>query len=225
MTEKEGMAVIGRKLVAIGLVAAFSACGSPDASSDSTEPTTSRNAEATEAVTERVREIGEDAALTLAGELFGRLNTEIEAQGHLGAIGFCSEEALPATGAVSEALEGGLEIKRTSSRYRNPANAPDDRELDVLQYFEREYALDTDPPEYVVQKVSSREYRYYKPLVVVPPCLACHGDPSDMEPAVREKLAELYPEDLATGYGAGDLRGVIRVSIPTEALAEKAAAD
>lgn len=225
MTEKEGMSVLGRKLTAIGLVAACSACGTPDASSERAASTTTPNAEATEAVAERVREIGEGAALALAGELFGRLNAEIEAQGHLGAIGFCSEEALPATGAVADALEGGLEIKRTSTRYRNPANAPDDKEFEVLHYFEREYTLDADPPEYVVQKASSREYRYYKPLVVVPPCLACHGDPNDMEPAVRDKLAELYPEDQATGFGPGDFRGVIRVSIPTEALDEEPAAD
>lgn len=224
MTEKEGMSRFGC-LAAIGLAVVCSACGPTDDPNESSESTTSRNAEATEAVTERVREIGEAASLALAGELFGRLNTEIEAQGHLGAIGFCSEEALPATGAVAEALEGGLDIKRTSSRYRNPANAPDDKELEVLQYFESEYALETDPPEYVVQKASSLEYRYYKPLVVVPPCLACHGDPSDMEPAVREKLAELYPEDLAIGFGPGDFRGVIRVSIPTETLAGEAGAD
>ena len=88
----------------------------------------------------------------------------------------------------------------------------------MLAYFEREHSLDTDPPDYVVQKASSREYRYYKPLVVVPPCLACHGDPADMEPELRSTLEALYPEDLATGYEAGDFRGLIRVSIPLDAL-------
>jgi hypothetical protein len=37
-----------------------------------------------------------------------------------------------------------------------------------------------------------------------------------MDPGVRRVLSERYPEDLATGYEAGDFRGVVRVSIPAE---------
>jgi hypothetical protein len=35
-----------------------------------------------------------------------------------------------------------------------------------------------------------------------------------MDPAVRTALEETYPEDLATGYEAGDFRGLIRVTVP-----------
>jgi hypothetical protein len=43
-------------------------------------------------------------------------------------------------------------------------------------------------------------------------CLACHGQVSSLDPAVRAVLAERYPADRATGYRAGDLRGAVSVT-------------
>ena len=37
----------------------------------------------------------------------------------------------------------------------------------------------------------------------------CHG--TDIKPKVKEKLDELYPEDEATGFFLGDLRGAFVV--------------
>ncbi|MBU0678495.1 MAG: DUF3365 domain-containing protein [Verrucomicrobia bacterium] len=54
---------------------------------------------------------------------------------------------------------------------------------------------------------------YYKPLIVQPICLQCHGDPETFSPAVRTILEERYPEDNAVGYRAGDLRGLIKVKM------------
>jgi len=230
MTEEVKMpGTILRSTACLTLMLA-AACGSPDpdASSESTdvENVQRPGVEVSAAVTDRAREIGEEAALALAEELFGRLSVELEAQGPVGAVEFCSADALPATGRVAAALDQGLEIKRTSFLFRNPANEPDAEESDVLRYFERAYVLETEPPDFLVQKVSDREYRYYKPLVVVPPCLACHGDPDQMEPELSAKLAELYPEDHATGYEPGNFRGVIRVSIPAAMLsADEPASD
>jgi hypothetical protein len=47
-------------------------------------------------------------------------------------------------------------------------------------------------------------------------CLACHGDPAEIDPAVRQVVAVTFPADAAVGYRAGDLRGAIsvRVSAP-----------
>ena len=44
-------------------------------------------------------------------------------------------------------------------------------------------------------------------------CLQCHGEVLD--PAVAGKIAELYPDDQATGFIDGDLRGVFWVEYPT----------
>ncbi len=40
-------------------------------------------------------------------------------------------------------------------------------------------------------------------------CLTCHG--TDMTASIQAKLTELYPQDKATGYQKGELRGAFVV--------------
>ena len=47
---------------------------------------------------------------------------------------------------------------------------------------------------------------YVEPIRIKPPCLACHG--ASLAPATADELAERYPEDQATGYKLGELRGL-----------------
>jgi len=115
-------------------------------------------------------------------------------------------------------LAAGMAVKRTSFRYRNPSNAPDEAEEMALRYFEETLAEGGQAPSSYVQKVSDTEYRYYQPLFVGDVCLQCHGDPAAMDPAVRETLQAEYPRDLATGYEAGDFRGLVRVTVPAERI-------
>ena len=61
---------------------------------------------------------------------------------------------------------------------------------------------------------TEKELRYYQPLKVAPLCLACHGRPQDMKAEVRELLNRQYPDDLAVGFAAGDLRGMISITVP-----------
>jgi hypothetical protein len=60
----------------------------------------------------------------------------------------------------------------------------------------------------------------YRPVGVAPPCLACHGPADTLAPGVRTKLAALYPSDQATGYAAGQWRGLLRVSLEGAAAAK-----
>jgi uncharacterized protein (UPF0335 family) len=39
-----------------------------------------------------------------------------------------------------------------------------------------------------------------------------------MDPAVVEAIREMYPEDAATGYDVGDLRGLIRVGVSQDRI-------
>ncbi len=224
MTEEASMRASLLGSILCGVMMFTAACGTPDATTESASADERENpgAGVTDAVVDRAREIGEGAALALADELFGQLSVELAERGPIDAIEFCSAEAVPATGRVAAAFEDGLDIKRTTFLYRNPENEPDAEESDALRYFERAFVLETEPPDFLVQKVSDREYRYYKPLVVVPPCLACHGDPDAMDPELLAKIAELYPEDHAMGYETGNFRGVIRVSIPASMVEEDA---
>jgi hypothetical protein len=165
-----------------------------------------------------VAEVGGAAVGALQRALVGRLTAAMEEGGEIRAVEFCSTEGLTLTDSVEAALgaelEVGLELKRSSFRYRNPLNAPDSAEEAALRYFEDAVLAGGEPPSLYVQRVSDTEMRYYQPLFMGEFCLRCHGDPDVMDPGVLEVLDEAYPTDLAKGYSAGDFRGVVRVSMP-----------
>ena len=72
---------------------------------------------------------------------------------------------------------------------------------------------------YEVVTVEGKDvFRYMKAIPVVEPCLTCHGDAEEMDPAVIEAIREMYPEDAATGYDVGDLRGLIRVGVSQDRI-------
>ncbi|MBN1236976.1 MAG: DUF3365 domain-containing protein [Gammaproteobacteria bacterium] len=160
---------------------------------------------------EAVVAAGETAAMALTRELMGRVSGAVAEGGPTYAIGFCSEQALPLTSAVAEEL--GVDIRRTSSRVRNPRNAPDAGDREALAYFEGELEAGNALPQHLVRR-DDGETRYYRPIVVAEFCTACHGPRDALDPDVREILDSRYPDDRATGYAAGDFRGLIRVSVP-----------
>ncbi|WP_457640288.1 Tll0287-like domain-containing protein [Persephonella sp.] len=163
-----------------------------------------------------IRDFGEDASQMLLSELKSELKKALKTKGPVDAIEVCSKKALTITQEVAEEI-GDIQIKRTSFKYRNPNNKPDQYEAQALKFFEETLKKTGKLPPYYIQKVDG-EYRYYKPLKIQPVCLTCHGDPKHMDEKVVQKLKELYPQDKATGYKIGDFRGVIRVSIPEEVI-------
>ncbi len=168
------------------------------------------------AVEAQVVKTGAAAAGALKGTLFTNLTDAMQQGGPASAIEFCSTSAVELTAGVE--ADQGLEIKRTTTRYRNPANAPDQAEAEALRHFETVLAETGELPGEWVQKVGRDEYRYYRSLSVVPPCLKCHGMSEEIDPAVQAILDDRYPDDLATDYAVGDFRGLIRVSVPADRL-------
>jgi uncharacterized protein DUF3365 len=115
--------------------------------------------------------------------------------------------------------EEGWRVRRVSDKIRNPADTPDAYERELLGAWQAEkkagrLAPTTEHQEIVTE--GGRSYfRYMKPIfIAAPACLQCHGDPAKLAPGVAEALRELYPDDQATGYAVGDLRGAISISIP-----------
>ena len=169
----------------------------------------------------KIVEIGEETSKKLLKTLKGELVNAMKDSPQK-AINVCSQKAIPLTKKVEEEVDHGIKIKRTSFKYRNPANAPDSNEKKALKYFEESLKETGKLPKYYIQKVKEEDgkvyYRYYKPLKVAPVCLTCHGEKKYMDETVYQKIKTIYPNDKATGYKVGDFRGVIRISIPLEAL-------
>ena len=103
---------------------------------------------------------------------------------------------------------------RTSLKTRNPKNAPDAWEKRVLEEFDAAKSKGADATKLehfeVVEKNGVRTFRFMKAIPVAEPCLTCHGE--TIKEPVKAKLAELYPNDRATGYKVGDIRGAFTLS-------------
>jgi len=149
---------------------------------------------------------------SFAGALKAELTSAMQAGGPLNAIEVCNSRAPAIAEAVS--LDSGMQLSRVSLRNRNPANAPNEWQAAVLQEFETRRAGGESPAAMIWQEVAEteglREFRLMKAIPTAPLCLTCHGAP--IAPQIAEKIAELYPQDRATGYREGDIRGAFVVT-------------
>jgi len=151
------------------------------------------------------------ASQTFAKTLKSQLVAAIKADGPVGAISVCQQIA-PAMAA--QYSTDGLHIGRTALKLRNPANAPDAWERSVMEGFAAAMDKGVDPAmleryAFFANKNGGKTFRYMKAIPVGQPCLACHG--SNLAPAVQAALREHYPDDQATGFKLGDLRGAFTV--------------
>ena len=167
-------------------------------------------------ISNKVSAIGDEYASRLVAELFQELNDAIEFGGPAYAVDVCHLKAIPMTDSIGTAEIHSYDIKRTSSRYRNPENAPDEFERTALEYFSELIENGNEIPENYIQEIQDSEkiyYYYYKPIMMGGICLNCHGDPENIDPFVYASIRENYPDDRATGYVSGDLRGLIRIKV------------
>jgi len=163
-----------------------------------------------------IRALGEHVIMQLGGTLLNEVTTAVTQSGPEKAIEVCHLKALPLTRETMSGQPRITEVKRTSQRLRNPANAPDAAEKLALTRVEQDLASGNMPKTLMQQITVSgepTEWRVYRPVMMAPACLTCHGPRETLPPAVRARLDTLYPEDQATGYAAGDWRGLIRVSV------------
>jgi len=110
-------------------------------------------------------------------------------------------------------LMTGHKLKQTSLKLRNPDNAPDEWEENVLKLFESpKYPKGAGFGEHLVTG-DKRIYRYMKPIYVEKACLECHSTREKIRPEIRKFLEEKYPYDQAFGYKEGDVRGGISIII------------
>lgn len=125
--------------------------------------------------------------------------------GALTAVDFCHQQAQPLTAQISQ--KHGVALGRTALRIRNPANQPLPWQETVLDDFAARAAAGEAPASLRYSARDGAVYRTARGIVTEPGCLACHGKqvPEPIADAIRER----YPDDHATGFAAGDLRGLI----------------
>ncbi|NVB41395.1 DUF3365 domain-containing protein [Pseudenhygromyxa sp. WMMC2535] len=167
-----------------------------------------------------------DGALAKSRELSGALGKQLKAKlmaalsadGPATAIEVCQLEAPK---IATELSADGWQVGRTAARVRNPDNAANEWQARGLAALEPGFAAVAGDPEAmakvewheVVDGEGGRELHYMRAIPMGAPCLGCHGARDSLLPEVREQLDARYPEDEATGFAAGDLRGAFVVSV------------
>lgn len=133
------------------------------------------------------------------------------AEGPDSAVAACKVEA---PRIAAELSVDGVAVGRSSHKLRNPDNAGPDWVAPILDA----YVATTG--DLAPRSVSLSEGRsgYVEPILIQPLCLTCHGDVQD--PALLERIKTDYPEDRATGFALGELRGVFWVEYPSAAHAK-----
>jgi hypothetical protein len=154
-----------------------------------------------------------EMATALGDDIRGMLIREIEKGGLSSAIRVCSEQAQEKTSEFS--ARAGHYAKRVSLKIRNPQNTPDAEERRRLETFSVLKQQNRLEQEYVdvVTDSKGEVLLYMKPLIVADLCTRCHGTKETIPVQVKAVLAERYPNDQATGFGVGDVRGAISVKI------------
>lgn len=152
-----------------------------------------------------------------AQEFMQALKVELQAAmnsgGPVEAIAVCQDKAPKIAEQLS--AKQGFKRSRTSLKPRNPDNAPESWETEVMKSFQQQKADGTESmklehAEVVTTPEGNQVIRYMKAIPTAELCLTCHG--SDIAPAVQAKLKELYPQDQAVGFEVGDLRGAFSFS-------------
>lgn len=152
-----------------------------------------------------------DVANTMMAKMKDRLVSEIQTAGAVNAIDVCAEAAPKLAAKI--AAENGMDyVRRVTFLPRNPKSEPVD--VKGMDHFLLSSLPARDPKLTGVGKderilVNNSAAHYARGLYIAPLCLQCHGSSDEISPEVRAKLNEKYPNDKATGYKIGDLRGAI----------------
>jgi hypothetical protein len=189
--------------VATILVCATLGCGDAADSGTGTEQATN-GAVATGEHTTVIATDGVEQRLGLAvDEVRVALGSALKAalaDGPETAIDVCRVEA---PRLAQQASTDEITVGRTSHRLRNPANAPETWMLPFIAEFQ---ALDAAPGRSRTVDLGARGTGYVEAIYTQPLCLTCHGE--NVDPALLKKIREHYPDDAATGFRAGELRGL-----------------
>ncbi|MBD1390448.1 DUF3365 domain-containing protein [Neiella sp. HB171785] len=129
--------------------------------------------------------------------------------GPVEAIEVCASKA-PAI-AYQLSQSSGWQLKRVSLKARNQQTAqPDEWETEVLEAFNQQAATAAPVTPLIADQLQPTRYRFMQAQPVEPLCLHCHG--KNLTPDIKASLKQHYPNDVATGYQLGQIRGAFSLT-------------
>lgn len=141
------------------------------------------------------------------GSLKPELGKAMKSGGPVHAVGTCYEISPEIANKLSKST--GWNVNRVSLKPRATTASADSWETQALQWFDAQAAAGKDVTKlekFEIVKVDGQDtYRYMKAIPTGDVCLTCHG--TAVPANVTAKILELYPDDKATGYHKGEIRG------------------
>ena len=171
-------------------------------------------AEHTAAQKQAMKKEAQQVTKELVSKLGAALKQALSESGPEDAISVCRDTAPMLANSLSRRT--GWKVSRVSLQARNPLiGQPDAWEQEILQRFDYEAAGGAIAAKlYVAEIVTEPQaeyFRFMKALPVKPLCLTCHGTERTIPASVQVRLAQEYPNDAATGYSAGQIRGAVSI--------------
>ena len=178
-----------------------------------------------------VRKLGEAAINRLAVRMVHEVNTALANGEPERAVDTLHLRDLPMTNGTVAGLPRITALKRTSLRLRSPGNAPDAADQLALEEVLRQLESGDAAPSVLVQRAelppAAPEWRVYKPIGIMPKCLACPGDPAVQSETLHATLRHYYLERPLRrrnpSHTHGAWRGVLRVTVADAPAAVAAA--
>lgn len=151
-------------------------------------------------------------AKTFVEQLQPELKAGMKNGGPVNAIGVCHSKAPQI--AHDLAKSSGWNVNRVSLKPRGASATPDSWETAVMEKFNAQLASGADIKTIefseIVSQNGQQEFRYMKAIPTGEVCLKCHG--TDVAAPVKEAISKFYPQDQATGYQMGQIRGAFSFS-------------
>lgn len=138
------------------------------------------------------------------------LKYQISENGVVAAIEYCNVNAYPITAFFAKE---GIIIRRAAAKFRSPGNSPDSLEKIVIDSYQLSIRSKQSLKDTLFEQPG--KMHFFKPIILQVMCKNCHGDPVlDISSAAWKEIKKRYPDDLASGFKEGDLRGIWHITFP-----------
>ena len=133
------------------------------------------------------------------------LINEINTQGTVRALAFCSANAFTLTDSMALALN--IQIKRVSDKPRNPNNKANKQES-IYITKSKELLAKSEKIKPEMTETKGKMVGYY-PIMTNQICMQCHGNQNtEVLSETLLQINKLYPNDKGIDYKINELRGI-----------------
>lgn len=137
-------------------------------------------------------------------EVVGMLKAALTGGGNAAAVDVCKDVSPGLVKKFADLPE--VAVRRIAVRYRNPDNIPDAFEAAIFKEWEEGLARGEAPT--AISRETAVGLRVMQPIMLgAHLCLRCHGEIRNMTPETVAMLKRKYPDDNATGFKLGEIRG------------------